>query len=53
MLPTPGGFIDTLGKHIEAKFLLVEGHKRRRYLNALIQRGIEVAPQRVLVLQQV
>ncbi len=51
VLRTPGGFVDTLGKVIKANYLLVEGHQRRRYLNALLHRGIEVAPQRVFVLE--
>lgn len=37
VLCTPNGFIDTLGTVIDANYLIVEGHSRRRYLNALIE----------------
>lgn len=51
VLSTPGGFIDTLGNHVQAEYLLVEGHQRRRYLNALTERGVELVDQRVFILK--
>lgn len=51
VLETPGGFIDCVGDHIETEYFLVEGHKRRRYLNALLSRGASIADQRVYVLR--
>ncbi|TCS66641.1 hypothetical protein EDD52_102459 [Primorskyibacter sedentarius] len=50
VLETPDGFIDCIGDHIETEYFLVEGHKRRRYLNALLHRGVSLAHQRVYVL---
>ena len=50
VLDTPGGFIDCVGDHIESDFFLVEGHKRRRYLNALLHRGSSISDQRVFSL---
>ena len=50
VLETPGGFIDCVGDHIANDFFLVEGHKRRRYLNALLVRGETVSCQQVFVL---
>ncbi|WP_141401311.1 hypothetical protein [Cohaesibacter gelatinilyticus] len=50
VLETPEGFIDCIGVHIQAKYFLVEGHKRRRYLNALLERGASIADQSVFVL---
>jgi hypothetical protein len=51
VLETPEGFIDCIGDHIETQYFLVEGHKRRRYLNALLDRGVLVKQQRVYVLR--
>lgn len=51
VLCTPNGFIDTLGTVIDANYLLVEGHCRRRYLNALIERGQALEDQRVFVME--
>jgi hypothetical protein len=50
VLPTPNGFIYTIGMFIDSKYLLVEGHQRRRYLNALVHRGVVLEPQRVILL---
>lgn len=50
VLRTPDGFIDTIGEAVKAEYLLVEGHQRRRYLNALLYRGVKLDPQRVFVL---
>ena len=50
VLRTPNGFLDTYGHQIDAGFLLIEGHKRRRYLNALVERGRELIDQRVFVI---
>ncbi|MBY5974509.1 hypothetical protein KUV28_19295 [Ferrimonas balearica] len=50
VLETPEGFIDCIGHHIKTEYFLVEGHKRRRYLNALLKRGEAVSDQRVLVI---
>ena len=50
VLSTPEGFIDTIGEKVDARYLLVEGHQRRRYLNALVTRGAKLPPQRVFVL---
>jgi hypothetical protein len=50
VLRTPKGFIDCIGDHIKMPYFLVEGHKRRRYLNALLHKGIHVKDQKVLVL---
>lgn len=51
VLETPDGFIDFTGTYIETPFFLVEGHKRRRYLNALLHQGVKLLAQRVFVLQ--
>jgi len=51
VLETPDGFIDCIGDHIEAEYFLVECHKRRRYLNALLNRGASILDQRVFVLR--
>lgn len=50
VLCTPQGFIDTIGNHVQANYLLVEGHQRRRYLNALMARGVDLIDQRVFVM---
>ncbi|MAM09695.1 MAG: hypothetical protein CML23_04385 [Rhizobiaceae bacterium] len=50
VLETLGGFTDCMGDHIETDYFLVEGHKRRRYLNALLHHGASLADQRVYVL---
>lgn len=50
VLRTPDGFIDTIGEVVKAKYLLVEGHQRRQYLNALLYRGTKLPSQRVFVL---
>ncbi|WP_370304361.1 hypothetical protein [Pseudooceanicola sp.] len=51
VLETPGGFTDCMGDHIETEYFLVEGHKRRRYLNALLHRECSLADQSVYVLR--
>ncbi|WP_282094215.1 hypothetical protein [Epibacterium ulvae] len=50
VLETPDGFIDKIGEHITTDYFLVEGHKRRRYLNALINKSISITDQPVLIL---
>ncbi len=50
VLSTAGGFICSIGEHINKDFLLIEGHKRFRYLYALLTKGVDVEPQRVWVL---
>lgn len=50
VLATPGGFLCAIGEHIEKEFLLIEGHKRHRYLNALEFMGKRLGPQRIFVL---
>jgi len=50
VLRTPGGFIDCIGDHIKTQYFLVEGHKRRRYLNALLNQGKTLKNQEVFVL---
>ena len=50
VLETPEGFIDRVGDHIKTKYFLVEGHSRRRYLNALLRRNVQLGKQRVFVL---
>lgn len=51
VLRTPEGFIDRIGEKIDKEFLLVEGHKRRRYLNALLNKGDTIVDQKVFVLR--
>lgn len=51
VIETPEGFIDCIGEHINTPYFLVEGHKRRRYLNALLHREVAVDGQKVFVLQ--
>ena len=50
VLVTPNGFIDPMQEHIDMPYFLVEGHKRRRYLNAMLHRGKSVKNQRVYIL---
>ncbi|KZK81226.1 hypothetical protein PsAD13_04175 [Pseudovibrio sp. Ad13] len=50
VLETPSGFIDCTGEHIDTPYFLIEGHKRRRYLNALLHRGASLSEQKVFVL---
>lgn len=50
VLETPRGFTDCIGEHIETEYFLVEGHKRRRYLNALLDRDASVKDQSVFIL---
>lgn len=52
VLATEQGFISTQGNYVNRPFLLVEGHQRRRYLNALASRGKALKRQRVFVLKQ-
>lgn len=51
VLETPKGFIDCIGDYIETEYFLVEGHKRRRYLNALLHRRASLEDQKVFVLR--
>ncbi len=50
ILSTPGGYICPKGEHIAKDYLLIEGHSRHRYLNALIHHGKKLDDQRVFVL---
>lgn len=50
VLRTSDGFYDTHGRFCKSRYLLVEGHQRRRYLGALVARGVELENQRVFVL---
>lgn len=50
VLYTPGGFICPKGEHIRKDYLLIEGHSRYRYLNALIHDGKRLDDQRVFIL---
>ena len=50
VLHVPGGYICPAGQHIQRDYLLIEGHSRHRYLNALIHDGRKLAGQRVFVL---
>ena len=49
VLETGGGFIDTIGDRVDCEYVLIEGHQRRRYLNALVHRGVELPNQKVFV----
>ncbi len=49
VMPVRGGVRDSLGELKRRPYFLVEGHRRRRYLNALISQGRELSHQRVLV----
>jgi len=51
VLSMPVGYVDLHGLDCAQTYLLVEGHQRRRYLNALMHRGVELGPQRVFVLR--
>lgn len=50
ILHVPGGYICPKGEHVQRDYLLIEGHSRHRYLNALIHHGHKLPPQRVFVL---
>ena len=50
LLHTPEGLIDAQGPEANARHLLVEGHLRMRYLNALVRRGDAASAHRVFVL---
>lgn len=50
VLHTPGGYICPGSDHIRKDYLLIEGHSRHRYLNALIHDGKRLGDQRVFVL---
>ncbi|MBZ0218539.1 MAG: hypothetical protein K8F25_18425 [Fimbriimonadaceae bacterium] len=50
VLSTPDGFIDGIQEHIITPYFLIEGHKRRRYLNALLHKGLCIKDQRIFVL---
>ncbi len=51
LLSVPNGFHDGLKSWPDAKYILIEGHQRRRYLNALIHRGVVMPAQEVLLLE--
>jgi len=38
-MPTPNGFVNHDRQPVQRPYLLIEGHNRRRYLNALVHRG--------------
>ncbi|MEZ5996408.1 MAG: hypothetical protein R3C25_11740 [Hyphomonadaceae bacterium] len=51
VLETPNGFIDARRPRPDARFVLIEGHQRMRYLNALHTRGhTPLGPHRIFVL---
>ncbi len=51
VLETPDGFIDAGRDLPDARFVLVEGHQRMRYLNALLRRGhTPLGPHQLFVL---
>ncbi|MET4103129.1 hypothetical protein ABIE58_002566 [Roseovarius sp. MBR-78] len=50
VLYTPGGFLDRYRAMQNYEYLLIEGHQRRRYLNALVAQGQQLSEQRVFVL---
>ncbi|KXJ63098.1 hypothetical protein AXY46_03525 [Achromobacter xylosoxidans] len=50
VLHVPGGYICPKGEHVQKDYLLIEGHSRHRYLNALIHDGRKLSHQRVFVL---
>lgn len=39
IMPTPNGFVNHDRQPVQRPYLLIEGHNRRRYLNALVHRG--------------
>ncbi|MEQ9506203.1 MAG: hypothetical protein RLO80_08010 [Hyphomonas sp.] len=50
VLSTPNGVVGYDGEDGECRFLLIEGSKRYRYLNALRWQGIDTGPHNVFVL---
>lgn len=51
LIETPNGSINEIGQESPEPYLLIEGHKRRRYLNALVSRGVELIDQRVFIIK--
>lgn len=51
LIETPNGFINEVGQKSPEPYLLIEGHQRRRYLNALVSRGVELIDQRVFIIK--
>lgn len=50
ILSTPEGFKDQKGEHPDARFRLIEGHRRFRFLNALAHRRQACGPHEVLII---
>ena len=51
LLSTPHGVIDNGAAHPEVRYVLIEGHQRHRYLNALHARGTPPpGPHEVIIL---
>ncbi|SOR30299.1 protein of unknown function [Methylorubrum extorquens] len=53
VLETPNGFYDHRARHPDVRYLLIEGHKRRRYLNAMLARGEANAEHEIFILSQI
>lgn len=51
LLSVPDGFTDGYDSWPEAKYLLIEGHQRRRYLNALLHRNKALQKQEVYIIE--
>jgi hypothetical protein len=47
VLETPCGIVSSKGRMPDVRLVLVEGHQRHRYLNALNQRGVRNGPHEV------
>lgn len=50
ILETPHGFVGHEGPNPDARYLLVEGHQRYRYLNLKVSDGEPTGPHRMFVL---
>ena len=50
MIHTPNGFLSRELK-MQNEYLLIEGHQRVRYANALMHRGVDLIPQKVFLLE--
>lgn len=52
VLETPEGFCDNRGQYPDVRYLLIEGHLRRRYLAAKLARGEANAEHDLFILSQ-